>query len=147
MKNIIRITALSLVLILSLSMLASCSLFGKSMDDIVDKIKDLDEDDYMYQKLGTDDREVFLEEMEESLDFEPDGDVDTLYMVMSEDGQCMVVEFEEAADAKAFLKAFEEFIEDGDEEELGFDPEDFILKRSGNIVIASDDEDLVEAIW
>ena len=45
MKNIIRITALCLAMLLSVSMLASCSLFGKSMDKIVEKIEDLDEDE------------------------------------------------------------------------------------------------------
>ena len=146
MKTFFRIMALCLALVLSLSMLVSC-IGGKSMDKIVEKIKDLDEDDYMYQKLSKDDREEFVEEMAEELDVDFDGDVVAIYMVMSEDGQAIVIEFEESADAKNYEKAFKEFIEDNDEDELGFDPDDFILERSGKIVIASDDEDLVEAIW
>ena len=74
MKTFFRIMALCLALVLSLSMLVSC-IGGKSMDKIVEKIKDLDEDDYMYQKLSKDDREEFVEEMAEELDVDFDGSI------------------------------------------------------------------------
>jgi len=47
MKTFVRIIAIALIAVFSLTLLTSC---GKSMDKIVDKIKDLDEDDYRYQE-------------------------------------------------------------------------------------------------
>ena len=146
MKNFFRITALCLVMILSLSMLASC-LGGKSMDDIVDKIKDLDEDDYMYEKAGSDEREMMLEAYEDELDIKFEGDIETLYRVSDGKHYAMVFEFEESADAKELETGFKEYLEDADEDDLDADPDDFIVERSGNIVIISDDEDLVDEIW
>ena len=145
MKTFFRITALCLVMVLSLSMLVSC--FGKSMDKIVDKIKDLDEDDYEYEKAGSDQREMMAEMFEEQLDIDFDGDIEALYIVSDDKHQCIVAEFEEAADAKEFAKEFKNYVEDADEDELGADPDDFVIERSGNIVIVCDDEDLVKEIW
>ena len=146
MKNIIRIPALCLAMLLSVSMLASCDLFGKSMDSIVEKIKDLDEDDYYYEKASSSDKEEFVEECEDE-DIEFEKGIATMYFVESEDSYAMVIEFESSKDAKAYEKASKEYVADADEEELGVDPDNFVIQRSGNIVIVCDDKDLVDEIW
>ena len=156
MKNIIRITALCLAMLLSVSMLASCAVLemvgigGKSMDKIVEKIKDLDEDDYSYEKASSSEKKVFIEMCEELYDVDLDEGIEAMYNVEGEDSYATVIEFEDKNDAKAFVEGMQEYIdgldEDDDEEEFAL-YEDAVLERSGKIVIFAMDDEIVDEIW
>ena len=149
MKTIIRITALCIAMLLSVSMLASCDLFSKSMDDIVDKIKDLDEDEYVCEKMKSSDKKDFVEMMEELYDIELDGDIATMYTVSGEEfQQAYVIEFESSKDAKAFVEGMQEYIDELDEDGEDYEFfEEAVLERSGKIVIFATSDEIVDEIW
>ena len=112
------------------------------MDSIKKKIKDLDEDDYGYDKYDKEDRKDFKSEVEDDLDVDFDGSIETIYEVWGEDDEddyAIIVEFEKTSDAKAFKKAMIEYLEDEDE--------DGIVKISGKIVILADSKDILKEIW
>ena len=154
MKNIIRITALCLAMLLSVSMLASCAVLemvgigGKSMDKIVEKIKDLDEDDYSYEKASSSEKKVFAEMCEELYNIDLDEGIETMYNVEGEDSYATVIEFEDKNDAKAYLEGMQEYIDDLDEDDEEYEVyEDAVLERSGKIVILAMNDDIVDEIW
>ena len=142
MKNIIRIIALLMVAVFALTLLVGC---GKSMDSIKEKIKDLDEDEYGYEKFSKEMKEMLAEEFEDELDIDLDGDIEGGYAVYDEDGEnVMIIEFEKSGDAKEFAKAMEEYIEDEGEEE---DMEDYIVEVSGKIVAVASNKKLLKKVW
>ena len=139
MKNMIKISALFLALVFALTIFVGC---GKSMDSIKEKIKDLDEDDYGYEKYDKEDRKDFKSEVEDDLDVDFDGSIETIYEVWGEDDEddyAIIVEFEKASDAKAFKKAMIEYLED--------EGEDSYVEISGKIVILADSKDILKEIW
>ena len=155
MKTIIRITALCIAMLLSVSMLASCAILetvgigGKSMDKIVEKIKDLDEDEYTYEKMKSSDKKDFAEMLEELYDIELDGDIVTMYTVSGEEfQQTYVIEFESSKDAKAFVDGMNEYINDLDEDFEDYEFfEEAVLERSGKIVLFATSDEIVDEIW
>lgn len=137
MKNLIRIIALLMVAVFALTLLVGC---GKSMDSIKEKIKDLDEDEYEYEKFTKEMKEMFAEQFEDELDIELDGDIKSGYVVMNEDGDTvMIIEFEKSADAKEFAKEMKNWLEDEDEEG--------VVEISGKIVAISDTKKLLKKVW
>jgi len=143
MKTFVRIIAIALIAVFSLTLLTSC---GKSMDKIVDKIKDLDEDDYRYQE-AMEQIESMIEFLEEEYDFEIDGDVEKAYVITDGEEGAYVIEFEKAADAKAYAETVEDELEDILNAVSGSDDEkDYVVMRSGKIV-AWGHEDIIEEIW
>jgi len=145
MKTFVRIIAIALIAVFSLALLTSC---GKSMDKIVDKIKDLDEDDYEYEKI-TDEVDEMMDYFEEEFDLDLDGDVEKAYSIVDKDfNGAYVIEFEKAADAKAYAETVEDELEDILEDLSGgqLDDRDYVVMRSGKIV-AWGHEDIIEEIW
>ncbi len=137
MKNLIRIIALLMIAVFALTLLVGC---GKSMDSIKEKIKDLDEDEYMYEKFDKDMKEEFVDQFEDNLDIELDGDIESGYIVVNEDGDTiMIIEFEKSADAKEFAKEMKNWLEDEDE--------DAYVEISGKIVAVSDTKKLLKKVW
>ena len=131
MKSIIKVTSLMLVMIFVLAAFASC---GKSMDDVKDKIKDLDEDDYTYVKVKDDsiiaNSPVFfpsLSEMKKNIEkaggtcedtnnalvelmFKDiiEGELLGYYTVVIDEEYAQIIEFETKDDAKAFQNVTKE---------------------------------------
>ena len=143
MKKIIRIAALLMVAVFALAALASC---GKSMDTIKENIKDLNEDKYVTLKMDRDEKKSYEDYIEDDLDVDLEGKIETGYRVSSVSGDAfaVVVEFEESVDAKEYAKAILEYFEDYEDDEMY---EDAVCERSGNIVIAATDEKLLKKIW
>ncbi len=81
-------------------------------------------------------------------DVEFDEGIETMYTVECEDSGATVIEFESSKDAKAFVEAMEDYINDLDEDDEEYEIyEDAVIERSGKIVIVAQNDDIVDEIW
>ena len=157
MKNFVKIIAVILIAAISMTFLVSCF---KSMNGIEKKIKDLDEDEYTYEKLSSKEINAFIDGVADEYDYEFKGDVKSYYTVIRDFGYrtAMICELEKTADAKELVKIFEEELEllHQKEEESEKTPDvefgvlveykKYVVKRSGKIVVFGH-EDIVKEIW
>ena len=157
MKNFVKIIAVILIAAISMTFLVSCF---KSMKGIEKKIKDLDDDEYTYEKLSSKEIDAFVDDIEDEYDYEFKGDIKSYYTVIRDFGYrtTTVCELEKTADAKKLAEIYEDLLESirQKEEESEKTPDvefgvsveykKYVVKRSGTIVVFGH-EDIVNEIW
>jgi len=117
MKNVIKVLALSLVMVMMLGLLVSCGGPSKDPDKAVEALKD---NDYIAVKVGGDDE----------YDYEGLEAVVTGFKMesLTEGDAIVIFYFEDSASAN---DAWDEL-----KEEIEEDDEDYVCKKSGKIIYA-----------
>ncbi len=139
MKKFTKILALSLALIMSVMMLASCAIFGAKPAKDPEKAKDaLKDNDYNVQLIDDKDALEGYAEMNEC------GKLTAVVVGANEDEEFIsILYFEDASDAK---KAYEDSKEELKEmQEEDDDYKDYVCGRSGKMVWMASSKDAVKA--